>query len=69
MEIPGLLCVNGRQISTDMKYLLFSLILSFCYADQVISTKIEDPYQVLGISRKATIKEIKNAYKALVKEW
>ncbi|VDK88926.1 unnamed protein product [Litomosoides sigmodontis] len=69
MKIPGLLCMNEQQISTDMKYLLFSLMLSFCYVDQVVSTEIEDPYQVLGISRKATIKEIKNAYKALVKEW
>lgn len=29
----------------------------------------EDPYAILGVSRKATAKEIKSAYKALAKEW
>lgn len=32
-------------------------------------THREDPYKVLGISKRASSKEIKSAYKALAKKW
>ncbi|VDM97334.1 unnamed protein product [Thelazia callipaeda] len=52
-----------------MRFLLLQLSLVLIYLTEVISTEIEDPYHALRISRKATIKEIKHAYKALVREW
>lgn len=38
-------------------------IQTFAYGNQ------QDPYSVLGISRSASTKEIKQAYKRLVMEW
>ncbi|EGT57322.1 hypothetical protein CAEBREN_28177, partial [Caenorhabditis brenneri] len=35
----------------------------------VVRSEKGDPYEVLGINRRASLKEIKSAYKALAKEW
>lgn len=40
----------------------------FLLVSSALSQK-EDPYKVLGISRRASAKEIKSAYKSLAREW
>uniref|UniRef100_A0A915PC95 J domain-containing protein n=1 Tax=Setaria digitata TaxID=48799 RepID=A0A915PC95_9BILA len=64
-----LLFTTYRQSSNIVMHLLFTLTLSLCYINRISSSDFKDPYQVLGVSRRATIKEIKHAYKTLAKEW
>lgn len=46
-------------------YFIFILCLSSLVALQ----NIDDPYQVLGINRRASLQDIRKAYKQLAKEW
>lgn len=35
----------------------------------VVAQKIGDPYKILGVHRKASLPEIRKAYRQLAKEW
>lgn len=43
--------------------LILTLVLNFGIG------ALGDPYKILGISPRATLQEIRRAYKALAKEW
>ncbi|XP_022125250.1 dnaJ homolog subfamily C member 16 [Pieris rapae] len=53
-------CWKGRWLCMLLMLVLCPLILS---------QKIGDPYQILGIHRRATLPEIRKAYRQLAKEW
>lgn len=46
---------------------LFLLVTLIHYADS--TANLGDPYKILGIDRKASLQEIRRAYKQLAKEW
>lgn len=46
-------------------YFIFILCLSSLVALQ----NIDDPYKILGINRRASLQDIRRAYKQLAKEW
>lgn len=45
---------------------IFLLLICFVFLEV---TCTDDPYGILGIERKATLTEVKKAYKQLAKEW
>ncbi|XP_049866727.1 dnaJ homolog subfamily C member 16 [Pectinophora gossypiella] len=45
------------------------MLLAAAVGPLVLAQKIGDPYQILGIHPKASMPEIRKAYKALAKEW
>ncbi|CAH0604434.1 unnamed protein product [Chrysodeixis includens] len=49
------------------RWLLAVLVLALC--PLLLAQKIGDPYKILGIHRKATLPEIRKAYRQLAKEW
>ncbi|XP_011498447.1 PREDICTED: dnaJ homolog subfamily C member 16 [Ceratosolen solmsi marchali] len=64
--------INSRSISFSIT--IFILLTSLVFIVQLMSLvnaaeTLGNPYHILGISRYATLKEIRKAYKQLVKEW
>lgn len=51
-----------------MNFRLFILISLICVLALEVSC-LENPYKILGIDKKASLTEIKKAYKQLAKEW
>ncbi|XP_026742846.1 dnaJ homolog subfamily C member 16 isoform X4 [Trichoplusia ni] len=49
------------------RWLWAVLVLALC--PLLLAQKIGDPYKILGIHRKATLPEIRKAYRQLAKEW
>ncbi|KAJ2952479.1 hypothetical protein O0L34_g6797 [Tuta absoluta] len=45
------------------------VLLAVAAGPLILAQKIGDPYQILGIHRKATLPEIRKAYRQLAKEW
>jgi DnaJ homolog subfamily C member 16 len=53
-----------------MKLKYFVLFcLSFIVLEISSSSSLENPYKPLGIDKKASLQEVKKAYKQLAKEW
>lgn len=44
-------------------------IYSTCYDGIFADVQLGDPYRILGVERKATSQEIRQAYKKLAKKW
>ncbi|VDM49449.1 unnamed protein product [Toxocara canis] len=64
----GILFVRERIKVSMMKVVhIYFMFLVYTIFDVVLCN--EDPYVTLGLSRKATVREIKRAYKNLAKEW
>lgn len=63
---------HGNRIEfslVNMKIKFFHLFLLLtCFVFLEVSCT-DDPYGILGIERKATLTEVKKAYKQLAKEW
>lgn len=45
------------------------LILAAIVLAVVVAADLGDPYKILGLDSKATLPEIRRAYKKLAKEW
>ena len=52
-----------------MNYLIIYFVLIIFYTQYSFSNINFDPYKVLGLSRGADEREIKNAYRKLAKHW
>ncbi|CAI4229220.1 unnamed protein product [Auanema sp. JU1783] len=48
---------------------LFRFFIAFLLILYVTCETLQDPYKILGLTRKSTQKDIKRAYKALAREW
>ena len=55
-------------VPVRVRIFLLLFFFSFFLASDVFAVKFE-PYLVLGVHRRASVQEIKSAYKAKVKEW
>lgn len=51
------------------KTLLLFCIYSLCGNEVFGEPQLGDPYRILGVGRKATLQEIRQAYIKLVKKW
>jgi len=64
---------KNNNIALLMRYafllLSFLIILQLTPSVVVASDSLGDPYKILGVSKHATIQDIRKAYKHLVKEW
>lgn len=49
--------------------LVLLLIYSTCYNEIFAEVQLGDPYRILGVERKASPQEIRQAYKKLAKKW
>lgn len=49
--------------------LVLLCIYSTCYDGIFAEVQLGDPYRILGVERKASSQEIRQAYKKLVKKW
>lgn len=45
------------------------MFLAIVLCAVVVAQKIGDPYKILGVHRKASLPEIRKAYRQLAKEW
>lgn len=51
-----------------MRY-IGACLLIICANQLIVLANLSDPYKILGIQNKATLQEIRRAYKQLAKEW
>lgn len=51
------------------RVLVLLWIYSTCYTGVSAEIQLGDPYRILGVERKASAQEIRQAYKKLVKKW
>lgn len=51
------------------KWIVAFIIFIFFSEISIVSCNLGDPYKILGVSRHATLQEIRRAYKQLAKEW
>lgn len=52
------------------RILILLWIYSACYTNGITAeSQLGDPYSILGVERKASAQEIRQAYKKLVKKW
>lgn len=51
------------------RILILLWIYSTCYSGVFADIQLGDPYRILGVERKASAQEIRQAYKKLVKKW
>lgn len=52
------------------RILILLWIYSACYTSGITAeSQLGDPYSILGVERKASAQEIRQAYKKLVKKW
>lgn len=58
------------RIENVMRISLFSLwICALCLDSGLAEPQLGDPYRILGVGRKASLQEIRQAYLKLVKKW
>lgn len=55
------------QCDKSMKF--FALVLFWVFILNSVLADLGNPYKILGVNRKATLQEIRRAYKQLAKEW
>lgn len=48
---------------------IFALLLFWVFILNAVLADLGNPYKILGVNRKATLQEIRRAYKQLAKEW
>lgn len=59
-----------KSITTISIIALFLIqLLSICQHVEASSEKLGDPYKILGVDRRASLQDIRRAYKQLAKEW
>lgn len=65
--------VTKSNIAPLMRYAFLLLLLLFLITQLTPSVvaveSLGDPYKILGVSRHASLQDIRKAYKHLVKEW
>jgi DnaJ family protein C protein 16 len=66
--------MKSSQRHCNSSITTFIILTSLIFIVQLVSLTnasepLGNPYHILGLSRHATLKEIRKAYKQLVKEW
>lgn len=53
----------------DKSMKFFALVFFWVFILNTVLADLGNPYKILGVNRKATLQEIRKAYKQLAKEW
>lgn len=71
----GFLMTGERRVAGVVPLMRYAFLLLGLFAllqltpSVVASDTLGDPYKILGVSKHATVQDIRKAYKHLVKEW
>lgn len=63
------LCLKMNFQNVLKQILVLLWIYTICFNGVFADAQLGDPYRILGIERKASTQEIRQAYKKLAKKW